>query len=100
MELEGEVVRGLGGCELASQKTESVFRITQGRGGEGGGCIEAESSGGARGMGGGEMRHCSGQDGGMKSALRSLRHSAERPRDFSIWEASPSLSSLCRGSFG
>lgn len=28
-------MRGLGGCELASHKTESVFSITQGRGGEG-----------------------------------------------------------------
>lgn len=35
VELEGEVLRGSGGCELASHKTESVFRITQGRGGEG-----------------------------------------------------------------
>lgn len=34
-ELEDEGVRGLGGCELASHKTESVFSITQGRGGEG-----------------------------------------------------------------
>lgn len=43
------------------------------------------------------MRHCIGQDGGIKSGLPSLGSSAERPRDFSIWEASPSL---FRGSLG
>lgn len=36
VELEGEVLRGLGRCELASHpETESVLRITQGRRGEG-----------------------------------------------------------------
>lgn len=36
MELEDEVLRGLGGCELPPHwGTESVLRINQGKGGEG-----------------------------------------------------------------
>ena len=71
VELDGDVLRGLGGCKLASHReTESVLGSPPPLGGEG--SLEAESSGGATGAGEGEKRHYVGEDGEISSALPSL----------------------------
>lgn len=87
---EGEVLRGLGRCELASHpETESVLRITQGREGEGKAPLRHETVE-EREEQEGEKRHCFGEDGEMRPGF-SLGSSAEGPGAFPIWGASPPL---------
>lgn len=88
VEWEGEVLRGLGRCELASHpETESVLRITQGRGGEGKAPLKHETVE-EREEQEGEKRHCFGEDGEMRPGF-SLGSSAEGPGAFPIWGGLP-----------